>query len=102
MRRMARPSAGYRARHTTQGATMDLLEHLIEEHRRVEDLLTQLASSSAGAQRDDLLADITSSLSLHMEVEEREVYPLVGQHLGEDRATEAEAEHDQARDTLAE
>lgn len=80
---------------------MDVLEHLIEEHRKAEQMLQQLAQSEPGHGRERLLAELGDALTLHMEVEEREVYPLVEEYVGQDQAGEAEDEHDKARAGLA-
>jgi len=80
---------------------MDVLEHLIEEHRKAEQMLQQLAQSQPGPGRDRVLAELGDALALHMEVEEREVYPLVEEFLGQAKASEAENEHNKARDDLA-
>jgi len=80
---------------------MDVLEHLIEEHRKAEQMLQQLAQSQPGPNRERVLAELGDALALHMEVEEREVYPLVEEFLGQDKAAEAENEHNKAREDLA-
>ncbi|MCU1344296.1 MAG: Hemerythrin [Acidimicrobiia bacterium] len=64
-------------------------------------LLQQLAQSEPGDGRERLLAELGDALTLHMEVEEREVYPLVEEYVGQDQAVEAEGEHDKARAGLA-
>jgi hemerythrin-like domain-containing protein len=80
---------------------MDVLEHLMQEHRKAEQLLSQLASSQPGPKRRSMFAELCDALDLHMEVEEREVYPLVQATLGAQKADEAESEHNAARSTVA-
>lgn len=80
---------------------MDVLEHLTEEHRKVERLLEQLKSAEE-EQRADLLAQITDALDTHMAVEERFLYPIIAEVIGEDDAEEATDEHELARNGLAE
>lgn len=80
----------------------DVLDHLIEEHRKVERMLAQLKELGPGSERDALFDELTSSLSTHMAVEEQYVYPLMAEHLGEDEADDATDEHELARAGLAE
>jgi iron-sulfur cluster repair protein YtfE (RIC family) len=80
----------------------DVLDHLIEEHRKVEQMLARLKESEPGSERDELFDELTSSLSTHMAVEERFVYPLMAEHLGEDEAEDATDEHELARAGIAE
>ena len=79
---------------------MDVLDHLTEEHRKVERLLDQLADSDEGAERDQLIGELESSLGTHMEVEERFVYPIVKDVRGAEDTHEGVNEHDLARDGL--
>lgn len=80
---------------------MDVLEHLMQEHRTAEDLLAQLARSDAGPQREQLLGELTDALTTHMAVEERFVYPLLAETVGNEESDEAETEHDLTREGLA-
>ena len=80
---------------------MNVLEHLIEEHRKAEQLIATLAASQPGLTRASILAELSDALDLHMEDEERDVYPIVQQHLGGARAEAAEQEHSDARDLLS-
>ncbi len=79
---------------------MDVLDHLMQEHRNVERMLAELAASEVGPDREETLAELSDALDFHMEVEERDVYPLVEEHLGEQKADQAEGEHDLARTAL--
>lgn len=80
---------------------MNVLDHLIEEHRKAEQLIATLERSDPGTTRASVLAELSDALDLHMEVEERDVYPIVEEHLGETKANEAENEHNEARDLLS-
>ena len=80
---------------------MDVLEHLEEEHRKVEQLIAALESSTTTAEREQLLADLGDSLAKHMDVEEERLYPIVEERMDTDVSRRANAEHDKARDDLA-
>lgn len=80
---------------------MDVLDHLIEEHRKVERLLAEIKQSDPGAERDRLFAEIDTSLRTHMAVEERFLYPLIAEHIGKEEADDATDEHTLARAGLA-
>jgi len=79
---------------------MDVLEHLEEEHRKVEQLIADLESTTTAAQREPILADLGDALAKHMDVEEERLYPIVAERLDEDVARRANADHDTARDDL--
>jgi iron-sulfur cluster repair protein YtfE (RIC family) len=79
---------------------MDLLEHLTKEHRAAEELLRRLEASEEGRERETTLSELSDALAKHMAVEERFLYPIVAETLGEERAEEASVEHDLARDGL--
>ena len=49
---------------------MDVLEHLIDEHRQAEQLIAPLAASQPGLTRASVFAELLDALDLHMEVEE--------------------------------
>ena len=68
---------------------MDILEHLEEEHRKVEKMIADLESTRTIDQREPILAKLGDSLSKHMEVEEERIYPLVDDRLGSNKAREA-------------
>jgi hemerythrin-like domain-containing protein len=80
---------------------MDVLEHLEQEHRKVEKMIAQLEQSRTAQERRPILADLGDSLATHMAVEEERVYPIVEDALGSDKATEAQKEHDTSRDHMA-
>ncbi len=71
------------------------------DHRDVKRLLTALAESEEGPEREFMAAEVKTALAVHMELEERLVYPLVEREVGEEDADEANIEHGLARDGLA-
>lgn len=70
------------------------------DHRRVESLFARIAVSE-GDDRVNLVQELTKALRVHMELEERHVYPLLQREIDADLAEEAEVEHQLARDGLA-
>lgn len=79
----------------------DPMTILKADHRQVRQLLTKLAETDEGAERNELTATLEKALTLHMNLEEGLVYPLVQREVGEEDAEEAEIEHGLARDGLA-
>lgn len=79
---------------------MDVLDHLIAEHRRAESIVEVLKRSEAGEQREIRLSELESALAMHMAVEERYVYPLIERYVGTEDETGAENEHDLTREAL--
>jgi iron-sulfur cluster repair protein YtfE (RIC family) len=79
---------------------VDVLEHLTQEHRMVEQLLAQLLESDEGSGREQLLSELESALGTHMKVEERFLYPIAEEVMGSEDEQEAETEHELARDGL--
>lgn len=80
---------------------MHVIDHLEEEHRKVETMLRELKEVSAGPQRQRLVFELKTALSTHMAVEERFIYPLLADNLDAEQADEAADEHALARDGLA-
>jgi hemerythrin-like domain-containing protein len=79
---------------------MDVLEHLMQEHRQVEQMLTKLSEADE-AERAPLIDELADALTVHMAVEERFLYPIVQKVVGEEEEEEAESEHGLARDGMA-
>ena len=79
---------------------MDVLEHLEAEHRKVEQMIADLESTTTAAEREPILADLGDALAKHMDVEEERLYPIVAERLDEEVSRRANAEHDTARDDL--
>jgi iron-sulfur cluster repair protein YtfE (RIC family) len=80
----------------------DPIAMLRKDHREAEQLLKRLEeSNSPGPRRRETVAKLRDALTLHMAIEERLVYPVVVETLGQEPATEADIEHGLARDGLA-
>jgi iron-sulfur cluster repair protein YtfE (RIC family) len=73
---------------------------LKRDHREAAAMLKTLDGSKPGKRRQQTLAKLDAALRLHMEIEERIVYPAVARLVGEEYAEEAEIEHGLVRDTL--
>lgn len=78
----------------------DPVAMLKKDHREAAALLKTLAASKPGARRKATVAKLTDALTLHMQIEEASVYPLVEQLIGKEDAKEADIEHGLARDGL--
>jgi hemerythrin superfamily protein len=79
----------------------DPIAMLKKDHREVEELLTKLQDSKQpGTRRRGLVDKVVQGLTLHMEMEERVLYPVVARELGAEPAEEAEIEHRLAREAL--
>ncbi|MEO5843092.1 MAG: hemerythrin domain-containing protein [Acidimicrobiales bacterium] len=79
---------------------MDVLEHLEEEHRKVEKMIAELEATETAAEREPILAELGDALAKHMDVEQERVYPIVAERLGDDVSQHANDDHDKARDDL--
>jgi hemerythrin-like domain-containing protein len=75
---------------------------LKRDHREVASMLRTLESSKPGARRRATVDKLTAALELHMEIEERDIYPVVARTVGKEEAVEAGVEHRLARDGLGE
>lgn len=76
---------------------------LKKDHREAEALLKTLAASNKpGPRRRAALGKLNGALTLHMQIEERLIYPLVPRLLGHEAAKEAAIEHKLARTGLSE
>ena len=80
--------------------TNDPMRILKADHREVEKLLDKLAESDEGSEREEMVTELVTKLSAHMEAEETIVYPPVRKEVGEEDAEEAEVEHGLAREGL--
>jgi len=78
----------------------DPMTILKADHREVKQLLKSLADSSEGREREASLEQLSSALTLHMQIEEQLLYPLVKQNVGAEDEEEAEIEHGLAREGL--
>lgn len=75
---------------------------LKRDHRDVAQMLKNLQSSKPGPRRRSVVDKLVVALELHMQIEERDMYPLVRGRVGEEEAEEAEVEHQLVRNGLAE
>src|SRR6188768_2513052 len=99
--------AGYR-RSAPTGASSDRRAHMANDpmqilkadHREVERLLDKLADSEEGAEREQMVAELVTKLSAHMDAEESIVYPPVKTEVGAEDEEEAQIEHGLAREGL--
>jgi iron-sulfur cluster repair protein YtfE (RIC family) len=80
----------------------DPIAQLKEDHREVETLLKTLAASKPGSRRRSTVEKVERKLALHMQIEERLVYPLIPAVLGDEAAEEVNVEHGLARTGLGE
>jgi iron-sulfur cluster repair protein YtfE (RIC family) len=78
----------------------DPLTILRSDHREVSKMLNALAETDEGKEREQLLADVQAALTLHMQIEEELLNPLVQEHVGAEDEEEAEIEHGLAREGL--
>ncbi len=76
----------------------DPMTMLKDDHREASELLAKLGDSSKGTSRRVMVDKVTKALALHMQIEEKLVYPLVEREEGAEVRTEADVEHDLARD----
>jgi len=74
---------------------------LKRDHREVAQMLKTLEASKPGARRRQTVEKLTQALQLHMEIEERDIYPVVQRVVGNEEAEEAAVEHRLAREGLS-
>jgi len=79
----------------------DPMTILKRDHREVKAMLQELAESSPGRARNATFDKVERALSLHMQIEETLLYPLVRKEEGAKVAEEADNEHTLARETMA-
>jgi hemerythrin-like domain-containing protein len=80
----------------------DPIAMLKADHREVAAMLKTLAASeNPPATRRNTTQKVAAALALHMEIEERLVYPLVAERIGHEEEHEAETEHKLARAGIA-
>ena len=78
----------------------DPMRILKADHREVEKLLDRLADSEEGAEREQMVEELVTKLSAHMDAEESIVYPPVKASVGAEDEEEAQIEHGLAREGL--
>jgi hemerythrin superfamily protein len=80
----------------------DPIAILKRDHREVDAMLKELAASEKpSAKRRKTTEKLIAAFTQHADIEEKLVYPLVTEYLGQDEEQEAETEHNLARDGLA-
>ena len=81
---------------------MNAVSLLKSDHRKVESLFERYRATSNG--KAEIIREITRELSMHMDAEEREVYPVFRKSIpdGESLMEDAVTEHEEARGLLAE
>jgi hemerythrin superfamily protein len=80
----------------------DPIAILKRDHRDAETLLKELAASKEpSATRRKTTDKLIAALQLHMQIEEKLIYPLVAEYVGEEEEHEAETEHGLTRAGLA-
>ncbi len=70
------------------------------DHRAVEAMLTTLAESEPGPEREQLVQKLTTAFEAHASFEEQAIYPLVPDVMGSEKEEEAEIEHRLAREGI--
>jgi hemerythrin-like domain-containing protein len=75
---------------------------LKRDHREAMEMLRTLEDSKPGARRRSTVEKLAAALTLHMEIEERDIYPVVAKVVGAEEAEEAGVEHRLAREGLSE
>ena len=80
----------------------DPIAMLKRDHRDAEAMLKSLAESkNPTATRRKTTERLVAAMALHMEIEEKLVYPLVKARVGDEEEQEAVTEHKLAREGLA-
>lgn len=79
----------------------DPIAMLKQDHREAAAMLKILADGKPGARRRSTLEKLDAALKLHMEIEEKLIYPLVSKLVGKEDAKEAGIEHGLMREMLA-
>lgn len=81
----------------------DPIAILKRDHREVATMLKTLSESKKpSATRRKTTEKVAKALTLHMEIEERLLYPIVDARIGHEEEQEAETEHKLARTGIAE
>lgn len=66
------------------------------DHRQVEHLIEEIEQADP-SKRPPLVDKLAQSLTAHMELEEKLLYPVIAETLGQEEVTEANTEHELAR-----
>ena len=100
----AAPTAGMSGDTPTerdQETMADVIKMLEQDHREAEALFAKIKETN-GAARGGLVTKLADALKLHMEVEEKIVYPAISKQVtgGTKMVEEAQTEHQGARKVL--
>jgi len=76
---------------------------LVADHEKAERLFDEIESADSTAQRLSLVAQLDAELTRHMQIEETILYPFIRDEVpgGTDMVSEANQEHDEAKQVLA-
>jgi hemerythrin-like domain-containing protein len=76
----------------------DVIVLLKRDHREVKKILTRLSKTEEGdSERQDLVDQLVTALTRHMDLEEQLIYPMLDEH----SAQEANTEHELVRESIA-
>ena len=97
-------STSRRSNGSSRPRRQDAIALLKEDHRQVETLFKQFEKASGTAEKQHIVASITTALAQHTEIEERIVYPWAREYIEneDDLVLEAVEEHRVAKWLLAE
>lgn len=83
-----------------EASPTDAIHLLKEDHRKVEDLFKEFEQTHTKSQKQKLIKQIVTELTVHAALEEKFIYPLLG--FEGDKTKEAYEEHHLVKMTLAE
>lgn len=72
---------------------MNAIELLESQHRQVEEMFAQIASTADSATRSRVFEDLADSLAIHAAIEEHQFYPVVKANGIRDLVLESAEEH---------
>ncbi len=83
--------------------TMDGIDLLMSDHRRIETLFSQVGTRGSEAGQEEVARKIIEELSVHAAIEEQVLYPTVRRELpdGDALAEHSLEEHQEVKETLA-
>ena len=84
-----------------RGETMDAIELIKQDHRRIAELFEQFLQAESDMTQEELLQGIQTGLSAHSEMEERVLYSEV-KSIAADQVQKALEEHSEVKEILAE
>jgi hemerythrin superfamily protein len=99
-------ASGKKSKSTADDASVDAIEMLTDDHRRVDEMFEEYEAAKDSADDDDKeqrVVAICVELTVHATVEEEIFYPAAREALGDDDADlldEAEVEHSTVKDLV--